>query len=371
MLPPTAAALLDGVDSTPSSRYSQRALSAAFSGHAWLDTLDLAHSFDAANAADATVAHREAIRLVSTSQEGSGTFLARLPDPTVSSSIIDSAAFLVMLQRRLGLYITALAPTLAARAAKGASITQHERLGDAAINTANNTTRHNVALYAIAGAMKAVVPPQSPPAPVQLCDRGDGSPASKADAKRRYAHLNANHVPDIARLLAIPQLYEFRCYTPYNQRVTIGQGDAPSTAEGHLYAFGGTLEKLIRRVFGLEETGDPSGPAYDRTLGTGHIAAYSGEYADALAKRHGVHLLLVESTGAIAPVLMALLRMLARAARAPGASDLSQYGSSRSSPKTFLMHHVANISASVQIADANTVLDAAATASLRLSLGYA
>ena len=68
---------------------------------------------------------------------------------------------------------------------------------------------------------------------------------------------------------------------------------------------------------------------------------------------------------------MALLRMLARAARAPGASALSQYGSSRSSPKTFLMHHVANISASVQIADANTVLDAAATASLRLSLGYA
>ena len=44
--------------------------------------------------------------MLSSHKEGSGAFLARLPDPTVSSSIIDSAAFLLILQRRLGLYLS-------------------------------------------------------------------------------------------------------------------------------------------------------------------------------------------------------------------------------------------------------------------------
>ena len=49
-------------------------------------------------------------------------------------------------------------------------------------------------------AIKAVIPPAAPPAPVVLCDRGDGSPASKETARQRWAHVNAGHVPDIARL---------------------------------------------------------------------------------------------------------------------------------------------------------------------------
>ena len=67
-------------------------------------------AFDGSNTA-AVVPNREATRLVSCSQEGSGAFVARLPDLTVSSSIIGSDAFLVILQRRLGLYLTALAPS--------------------------------------------------------------------------------------------------------------------------------------------------------------------------------------------------------------------------------------------------------------------
>ena len=45
-----------------------------------------------------------------------------------------------------------------------------------------------------------------------LCDKGDGKPASKEEAKRRYAHLNAGHVPDIA---VGTTLYEVKAYTPY------------------------------------------------------------------------------------------------------------------------------------------------------------
>ena len=99
-------------------------------------------AFDGSNTA-AVVPNREATRLVSCSQEGSGAFVARLP---VDHRLL-SDAFLVILQRRLGLYLTALAPVLDAAAANGQVITEYERLGDADINTSNNTARPNAALH--------------------------------------------------------------------------------------------------------------------------------------------------------------------------------------------------------------------------------
>ena len=41
---------------------------------------------------------------------------------------------------------------------------------------------------------------------------------------------------------------------------------------------------------------------------------------------------------------MATLRVLAKQSRLQGATDLTQYSEGRASPKTFLTHHVANIS---------------------------
>ena len=57
--------------------------------------------------------------------------------------------------------------------------------------------------------------------------------------------------------------YELKAYTPYNQSVALGlgsndKGGAPSPAEGHVYAFGCTKEKLRKLVFGLKQIGDPS-----------------------------------------------------------------------------------------------------------------
>ena len=127
-------------------------------------------------------------------QEGSGAFVARLPDITLPGSIIGSSAFVVILQRRLGLYLTALKATLDARAASGGAVTEYHRLGDADINAANKTARHNAALHATFHALKAVTPPNTPPIPVVLCDRGDGTPASKG-RRRRGAQRRQRALP--------------------------------------------------------------------------------------------------------------------------------------------------------------------------------
>ena len=88
-----------------------------------------------------------------------------------------------------------------------------------------------------------------------------------------------------------------------------------------------------------------------------------------LSRGVGVTLLLAKTTGALGASFMATLRVLAKQSRLPGAADLTQYGEGRASPKTFLTHHVAAISTAIQSADAHTVLTAASTRALRLSLG--
>lgn len=116
----------------------------------------------------------EATRLVSCSQEGSGAFVARLPDTSLTGSIIASSAFLVILRlRRLGLFLTALTSCLDAAAAAGHPVTEYHRLGDLDINDANNTMQHRPPqlrplchLSYMYHAIKAVIPPASPPAPV-------------------------------------------------------------------------------------------------------------------------------------------------------------------------------------------------------------
>jgi hypothetical protein len=70
----------------------------------WLEVKTKSDAFDIANLA-ATLSRREAIRLVSCSQEGSGAFLMRLPDTSLKSSIRHSTDFRTTCQRRLGLYL--------------------------------------------------------------------------------------------------------------------------------------------------------------------------------------------------------------------------------------------------------------------------
>ena len=149
---------------------------------------------------------------------------------------------------------------------------------------------HNSTLYATYHAIKAVIPPGAPPparprCALRDCDRGDGSPASKETARQRWAHVNAGHVADIARLGSPPHAYELKVYTPYNQTVALGlvgserNGGAPSTAEGHIHAFGCTEAKLCKLVFGLKQVGIRDDAPYDRVTGAGFVAACNWQYA--------------------------------------------------------------------------------------------
>ena len=60
-------------------------------------------------------------------------------------------------------------------------------------------------------------------------------------------------------------------------------------------------------------TGRPTDPPLDRRTGEGRVDATPGHYRDALAKRNIVHLLATESTGALSPPVILLLRTLAKA----------------------------------------------------------
>ena len=123
-------------------------------------------------------------------------------------------------------------------------------------------------------------------------------------------------------------------------------------------------------MLGLKQVGSRDDAPYDRMTGAGFVAACDGQYADALSKGVGVSTLLVaETTGALAASFTTILRLLARQTRLPGATDNTRYGEGRASPRSFLTHHVANISTAIQAADAQTILNAASARMLRVSYG--
>ena len=142
--------------------------------------------------------HREATRLISYSQAGAGAFLLRVPDVSlVKGSIVTSTGFRTVIQRRLGLYVSCLADVLDERSHRRVHVTQHDRLGDAAINDANNTHRHNAGVQAVYTALRCA---SNASDSIRLGDKGDGTPASKAESARQHAWLNDGHIPDIYEL---------------------------------------------------------------------------------------------------------------------------------------------------------------------------
>ena len=171
-----------------------------------------------------------------------------------------------------------------------------------------------------------------------------------------------------------PHCYEFKCYSPSVVTAALGNGStekggAPSTADGGDFAFGNTEEALRAKVFGLDERGDKAKGPLDRRTGLGWVAARAGDYADALAKGHGVTMLGCESTGALFTAFLLVLRTLGRAAVAPGTHDSTVYGTSRASPQSFFPHHIAAISSAVVRADATTIHNAASSMSFKISIG--
>ena len=317
----------------------------------------------------AVVPEREATRFISCSQAGAGAHLVRLPDLSLRGSVVASVDFVTICQRRLGLYLSSLTDLYTHLQMRGGHVTQYHLLGDAAINDANQTNRHNEGLAAIFSALRCAAPINNP---VRLGDKGDGTPSSKEEARRRQAHLNDGHIPDIYRPGPPHVLYEWKCYSPFKVTRALGHGSlrcggAPSTADGGAFAFGNTLEALSAKVLGLKARGAPADPPLDRRSGEGRVHARDGDYADALKKGHRVHLLVSESTGALSRAVTTLLSCLAKAVRAPEGHDSTVYGTGRASPKSFYTHHVAAISSAIVRADALLVRNAAASLAFQLA----
>ena len=367
---PTLAESFESAQSEIRPRFKQCMLSAVLNAHAWLEVKAACDAFDAANPS-ALVPRREATRLVTYSQAGSGAFLLRVPDVTVQGSIVSSTDYRTVIQRRLGLYISCLADVLDERCRRGIHATQHDRLGDAAINATNATARHNAGLQAVYTALRCSTAAQSA---VKLGDKGDGSPASKAESARRHAWLNDGHIPDIYEIGPPHTIWEFKCYTPFHLTAALGNGSqrhggAASTSDGHSFAFGNTEELLRGQVLGLAARGEADERPLDRRTGVGRIDAKPGDYADAIRKGTTVHLLVTESSGALSRCTMRMLRALAKRAGMPEGHDSTVYGAGRASPKSFLRHHLSAISSAIVCADALAIHARAATYAFALTLG--
>ena len=115
--------------------------------------------------------------------------------------------------------------------------------------------------------------------------------------------------------------------------------------------------------------GQPNDPPLDRRTGQGRVDATPGHYNDALAKGNIVHLLATESTGALSPDVIRLLRELAKTAQGTSGHDSTVYGLSRASPKSFFPHHLAAISSAIVCADARSIRNHAAPLATQLSHG--
>ena len=322
----------------------QKVLSMVVNCACWIDLLDAANDFDSSNAG-ATVRHREARRVVSASQAGSGLFLLTSPDLSLPATTIQHDSFVSACQYRAGLYISRLAATLDERARRGVLVTQSDRLGDTAVNTTSTTSRHNRVNCLFHNAKRAATT-----ATVQLGDKGDGSTAARAAALKRYAHLNATHVPDIIELGDVVTLSETKCWNSLKPSGALGNGSAanggaPSTNEGHYLAFGCTLEKARWDVHGCAAFGDAR--PLDHASGVGRVDEHAGYYADAHAKGHRTELLLTEVLGGVHGDAVRMLRLLERDVKREGARDGTVYGRSRTAAKGFTSHWLRLISASI------------------------
>ena len=153
-------------------------------------------------------------------------------------------------------------------------------------------------------------------------------------AKRRHAHLNATHVPDLYALVLPIVLWELKCFTTFLAHTA-------ATADGHIYAFGGTFARAHALVFGT--------------------ATKAGHYADAIAHNRTVYLLHTENTGALGHGVISLLKRLDKLARSTDGHDITPYGTSRASPQTFFQHHIAAISSAIVAADSLVIRNRAAT----------
>ena len=102
---------------------------------------------------------------------------------------------------------------------------------------------------------------------MRLGDKGDGTPSSKEEARRRQAHLNEGHTSLTSTVPVRRMSSTSGSAAPRSRRRARSAtariavcGGAASTADGHTFAFGNTLEALVAKVLGLKARGAPTDP---------------------------------------------------------------------------------------------------------------
>ena len=345
-LPPLAQLWTPVNDSLPTPP-SQKVLSKVIQHDKWLTLLDAAIEFDR-TAVDTPIHHREATRIISASQFGAGSWLGASPDASPSCPKLHSPAHLIMLQRRLGLYLSA---AKTANDALSVSRDKPDRrlvdyLGDLACNSGEHSTRHHATNRAWRDACAAVA--------IGAVILGD---KEKADEYKQY---NADHVSDIVQPGAsawhTDWLGENKVASPLCTSHSPNARAGRVQNVGHLFAFGNTEERLHRDILGCRERDRPADPPFDHNTGKGHVAFHKGDYYDAIYnKNNHVVPLIVEVFGGIASRGARYLRFLARRAsdrkRGRDGTAYSDYHASGG----FLAHHLARISMAAVYWDAQHI----------------
>lgn len=94
---------------------------------------------------------------------------------------------------------------------------------------------------------------------------------------------------------------------------------------------------------------------FQHATGVGWVARKEGQYADALARKTKVCLVLVESLGGIYYSTKAQLYKLSKRATGPSAVDRTRYGRAAASPRSFMQHHSQRISRAAVMGDAAAI----------------
>ena len=182
----------------------------------------------------------------------------------------------------------------------------------------------------------------------------------------KTADLNADHALDLAELggdeaTAADVLYEVKCPSPTTQSWAAGHGSAEGGGKpasvGHLFGFGNTEEKYRVMTLGCKGCGRARDGPFNHWTGKGWVKAQKGHYADGIRKGAIVNPMIVEAGyGGIAPHSFAVCVRLAQRAGGAHAVDRTKYGSTRISTKSYLVHHVQQISKAAVIGDARAIL---------------
>ena len=160
------------------------------------------------------------------------------PDASLTYDRATSGVYVVALQRRLGLYLSAARAANDTLAAAGED---PDWLGDASCNLGEHSRRHHATNRAWRDALAAVAT-----GTVLLGDK------QEAD---KYKQYNEGHVADIIQIGASPWATDWLGETKVPSSLGLHAPDPGCQAVGHLVGHGNTEEGLHRTILGCAARG--------------------------------------------------------------------------------------------------------------------